>query len=213
MKCIAKGPEPGVFTDWKALASPDWAPTYSDLRGGEKKAVKTALMQEQGYLCCYCESQLIDDDSHIEHFKPQHLTDVDPLDYSNLLCSCQNRLDRGMPRHCGNLKSDWFDAYLLVSPMSQDCEARFSYSADGRIHARQEDDAAALATIEHLGLDIPKLNSLRSAAISPFLDDELSDEELSKFVQGYLLKDADGYFSPFWTAIHGLFGGAVEAVN
>jgi len=212
MKHIVKGLEPDVFSAWKALENPDWTPTYDDLRGAEKQAVKTALMQEQGYLCCYCERQLSDDDSHIEHFKPQHLADVDPLDYANLLSSCQNRLDKGVPRHCGNLKGDWFDAHLLVSPMSPDSEARFSYTADGRIHP-SADDAAALATIQHLGLDIPKLISLRSAAIAPFLDEDLSNEELSRFVEGYLLKDAEGHYAPFWTTIRGLFCGAVEVVN
>lgn len=212
MKYIVKGREPNVFVAWKALESPEWTPTYGDLRGAEKQAVKTALMQEQGYLCCYCERQLSDDDSHIEHFKPQHLADVDPLDYSNLLCSCQNRLDKGVPRHCGNLKGDWFDAHLLVSPVAPDSEARFSYTADGRIHP-SEDDAAAIATIEHLGLDIPKLVSMRSAAIDPFLDDDLSDDELSKFVEGYLLKDAGGRFAPFWTTIRSLFVGSVELAN
>lgn len=208
MKHIVKGVEPGVFTDWKALESPNWTPSYDDLRGAEKEAVKAALMHEQGYLCCYCECQLSNDDSHIEHFKPQHLPDVDPLEYANLLCSCQNRLEKGMPRHCGNLKGDWFDANFLVSPMSPDSEARFSYTADGRINP-SANDAAALATIEHLGLDIPKLVSMRSAAIAPFLDDELSNEELDRFVEGYLLKSAEGRFAPFWATIRGLFGGAV----
>lgn len=212
MKHIVKGLEPDVFSAWKTLENPNWTPTYDDLRGAEKQAVKAALMQEQGYLCCYCERQLSEDDSHIEHFKPQHLADVDPLDYANLLCSCQNRLDKGVPRHCGNLKGDWFDAHLLVSPMFPDSEARFSYTADGRIHP-SADDPAALATIQHLGLDIPKLISLRSAAIAPFLDEDLSDEELSRFVDGYLLKDAEGRYSPFWTTIRGLFCGAVEVVN
>lgn len=212
MKYIVKGREPDVFADWKALESPDWIPTYDDLRGAEKKAVKTALMQEQGYLCCYCERQLSDDDSHIEHFKPQHLADVDPLEYANLLSSCQNRLDKGVPRHCGNLKGDWFDAHLLVSPMSPDSEARFSYTADGRINP-SANDAAALATIEHLGLDIPKLVSMRSAAIAPFLDGDLSDDELNTFVEGYLLPNAEGRFAPFWTTIRSLFGGTVEFAN
>ncbi|MDF9904984.1 UNVERIFIED_ORG: uncharacterized protein (TIGR02646 family) [Pseudomonas reinekei] len=208
MKFIVKGPEPGIFAAWKALENPDWTPTYDDLRGIEKQAVKTALMQEQGYLCCYCERQLSDDDSHIEHCKPQHLADVDPLDYANLLCSCQNRLDKGVPRHCGNLKGDWFDEHLLVSPIAPDSETRFSYTADGRIHPKPR-DAAAKATIDHLGLDIPKLVSMRSAAIDPFLDDDLSDDELIRFVEGYLLKDVEGRFAPFWTTIRGLFGRAV----
>lgn len=55
MKYIVKNVEPQAFTDWKALANEDWKPSYDKLSGVEKQVVKTALMQEQGYLCCYCE--------------------------------------------------------------------------------------------------------------------------------------------------------------
>ncbi|MGD9659786.1 MAG: retron system putative HNH endonuclease [Porticoccaceae bacterium] len=204
MKYIVKGTEPPELTAWKRPAIEDWQPTYADLRGAEKQAVKKALMQEQGYLCCYCERQLIDGDSHIEHFKPQSDPTVDPLDYANLLCSCQNKLDKGEPRHCGNLKGDWFDDLLLVSPMAPDCESRFTYTADGRIYPANQDPAAK-ETIEHLGLDLPKLVSLRAAAIAHFLDDELTGEELSLFIEGYLQRDTEGHFNQFWTTIHSLF--------
>lgn len=68
MKHFVKNGEPALFSQWKASATDDWKPTYQDLRGDEKEAVKESLMKEQGYICCYCERRLIDSDSHIEHF-------------------------------------------------------------------------------------------------------------------------------------------------
>lgn len=55
MKHIVKAEEPEELVNWKALANEDWQPTYDDLRGTEKRAVKNSLMAEQGYICCYCE--------------------------------------------------------------------------------------------------------------------------------------------------------------
>jgi len=211
MKHIAKQAEPQAFTDWKALASEVWQPTYADLSGAAKKAVKEALMAEQGYICCYCERRLTDDDSHIEHFRPQSDPEVDPLDFDNMLCSCQNRIDKGEPRHCGNLKSNWFDHHLLVSPLEPDCENRFAFTGDGHIKPAAEDDQGASETIARLGLDIAKLNALRSKAIEPFLDDDLSIDEMRTFVSGYLARDTSGQFGEFWTTIRYLFGGFVVA--
>ena len=206
MKHITKGREPAELTAWKALENEDWSPTYDGLSGAEKRAVKRALMQEQGYICCYCERRLTEHDSHIEHFKPQSDEAVDPLDYSNLLCSCQNQLEKGEPRHCGNLKGDWFDERLLVSPMEPECEQRFQFTWDGNIYPAPGDGAAGV-TITKLGLDLPKLVSMRAAAIEPFLNEELSDDELALFIDGYLQQGETGQYSPFWTMIYSLFTG------
>lgn len=116
MKFIIKGNEPKEFKDWKDLANEDWQPTYDILSNPEKNAVKKSLMAEQGYICCYCERRLEDNDSHIEHLKPQSNPAVDPLDYGNMLCSCQDQIKKGEPRHCGNLKDDWYDEEMLISP-------------------------------------------------------------------------------------------------
>lgn len=211
MKYIMKQAEPQALAEWKAKADENWQPIYANLRGEEKTAVKNALMKEQGFICCYCERRLTRNDSHIEHFRPQGDHSVDPLDYTNLLCSCQDQLKKGEPRHCGNLKGDWFDPHLLISPLRRDCESRFSFTGDGRIAPAEEDDAAAVETIKQLGLNIPKLNALRAQAIEPFLDDALTVEEFKRFVASYLLKDAAGCFGEFWTTIRYLFGGSVAA--
>lgn len=207
MKPIQKGAEPKIFQDWKAQANSDWTPTYEDLRGKEKAAVKTALMVEQGYLCCYCERKIDDPDSHIEHFQPQHLDTVDPLDFDNMLCSCQKERAAGEPLHCGAIKANWFDPDLLVSPLDPDCATRFRFTLDGRIKPHQTPDLAAETTISKLGLDLPKLNALRAGAIAPFMEADLTAPELEQFVQGYLQPSETGEFSPFWTTIEQLFGG------
>lgn len=209
MKCIVKQDEPPKFRSWKAEANANWQPTYADLRGKEKQEVKQSLMAEQGFLCCYCERRLTEDDSHIEHFRPQSDPQCDPLDYGNLLCSCQNTIAKGAPRHCGNLKNEWFDEGLLISPLVEGCEGRFAFAGDGQIRSSNPDDLAASVTIKKLGLDTPKLNDLRKKAIGPFTDAALSDDELRAFVVGYLDRKQGVMFGEFWTAIRHLFGAHV----
>jgi uncharacterized protein (TIGR02646 family) len=205
MKHIVKGPEPEAFTGWKALANEDWKPTFENLSGEPKAAVTAALMREQGHICCYCERRLVENDAHIEHFKPQNDADVDALDFSNMLFSCQNKIKKGEPRHCGNLKGGWFDPVLLVSPFHPDCMSRFSYWGNGSIHPANPEDQGASTTIEKLGLGIPKLNALGEKAIEPFLDETLTDDEVQRFASAYLEPDAEGRFGEFWTTVQYLF--------
>ena len=202
MKHIVKAEEPEELVNWKALANEDWQPTYADLQNPEKQIVKKSLMAEQGYICCYCERRLLDDDSHIEHLQPQSDNSVDPLDYGNMLCSCQNQIKQGDPRHCGNLKSNH---PISITPLDANCESHFVYTHDGEIQPEPPDNGPAQQTIEILGLDIPKLNAARRMVIEPFLDPELNTDDFTRFVAGYLDTDQAEY-GEFWTTINCLFG-------
>ncbi|MGK7879186.1 MAG: retron system putative HNH endonuclease [Crocosphaera sp.] len=210
MKYIKKQAEPSSLREWKEQGNENWRPTYGALRKKLKDSIKQALMKEQGYLCCYCEQELTLNDSHIEHFKPQSDPTVDPLDFSNMLCSCQEQLKKGEPRHCGNLKGNWFDENVLISPLDPNCETRFKFTADGYIQPLKEQDNAGLITIEKLGLNIPKLRDLRRQAIEPFLDETLSIEDFKLFVKGYLSTSSDGKIGEFWTTIDYLFGKYID---
>ena len=111
------------------------------------------------------------------------------LDYQNLHCSCQREVPKGEPRQCGHLKRNWFDEALLISPLDEGCERRFRYTANGDIFPRADGDVGAETTIRRLGLDLPKLRDLRSAAIDAFHD--LSVEEIRQMLgrepgEGYL---------------------------
>jgi len=128
------------------------------------------------------------------------------LDFGNMLCSCQNQLREGEPRHCGNLKADWFHEKLLVSPLDPSCEGRFVYAADGVIYPKETRDRGASETIKHLGLAIPFLNEMRKRVIEPFLEPDLSAEEIARFVAGYTQPRDDGTLEPFPTTIRYIFG-------
>lgn len=205
MKHITKGPEPEEFTDWKALANDNWQPTYGNLGGDEKTAVKKALMEDQGCICCYCERKLNDEDSHIEHVIPQSKNTSAALDFANMACSCQKPKTKGLPLHCGNKKDNWHEANFFISPFDHDCEECFVFTSDGHIYPAEHRNEAAKETISRLGLDIPKLVAMRADTIEPFLDENLTSEEFHAFVVGYLQKTAGGTFNEFWTTIKYLF--------
>lgn len=210
MRYIQKAAEPQVFSDWKALANEDWQPSYDVLPGNIKKAVYRSLLVEQGYICCYCERELVEGDYHIEHLNPQHLHTGDGLNYSNFLCSCLNKTVKGEPLHCGKLKDDPENCrklrdidILKVHPLQEDCSSHFSFSGIGEIKGETD---SGTQTIKRLGLDIKKLNDMRKEALEPFLD-PISDTEFLEFVEGYLKPSATGRLNPFQTMITCLFGG------
>ncbi len=195
MKYIIKGTEPDSFKDWKSSGDKK----YNDLINPIKSDVKKSLLVEQGYICCYCEQKISSDSSHIEHLKPKD-RDKFPelqLDYTNMLCSCQKQLAKGEPRHCGNSKDN---KTILIYPLQNYCEIKFKYGFNGSI---EHIDEVSKETINHLQLDIDKLNDLRKNAIEPFIFD-ISDEEAQIFAREYL-KQKDGKYNEFYTTIKYLF--------
>jgi hypothetical protein len=66
-------------------------------------------------------------------------------------------------------------------------------------------DQDAKDTIKILGLDINKLSDMRRSAVSPFLSNEIDDNEFQLFVVGYLAQDQDGKRNAFCSMIEFLF--------
>jgi len=211
MKYIEKYPEPQELLDWKEndkmykRGHPNW----DRIPSGVKQTVRETLLAEQGYICCYCERIIQEGDCHIEHIKPKGAPEYEHFlaEYDNLLCSCQFELAKGEPKHCARRKGNWYDEELFISPLQPNCETRFKYTHDGHIYATIENDKAANCTIENLHLKLDKLNALRRAAIEPFLDETLSQDELNAFVNGYLADKIhnNGKYNPFYTTIKYLF--------
>lgn len=214
MKYIRKTSDPKHFTEWKAQANKDWRPRYGNMLGDIKDPLKQALLNEQGWICCYCERRIENmDDAHVEHFIPQHLCSSAALAYENMLCSCQEALEEDEtrqrePLHCGHLKGGDFPEGL-VSPQDPTCERRFRYTHNGQILPASEADIGVDATIACLGLNIDRLQALRRSAVEPFLDPLLKPpltlDELQGFVRSYLARGSDGRYESFWTTIAYLF--------
>ena len=205
MKYIVKHPRPQALADWMAQANENWQPDYGNMPTELKGQVRRALMAEQGGICCYCEQELIDRDSHIEHLVPQRLLDqAGALDYGNMLCSCQREVPKGAPLRCGNAKNGWYEPGLMVSPLDPGCEARFAYTGDGRIMPSAQDRPGAKETIDRLNLDGSELRRARARAIAPFLDGDISNEQVRDFAAHYL-HPQNGQFAAFYTTIRYLF--------
>lgn len=197
MRYIVKTSEPESFTQWKDLANDDWQPSYKELSGPVKRDVYQSLLDEQGYICCYCERELVDKDYHMEHLNPQCEHSGDDLDYDNLLCSCQNKIKKGSPRHCGNAKDD---IRLQIHPLQEDCQQQFTYKANGKIDGEND---IAKQTIKDLALDLNKLSDLRAKAMEVFLDSELTDDDLREFVEVYTANNEQ--LNPFVSAVEYVF--------
>lgn len=224
MKYIPKGHEPANFSEWKAQANENWQPTWDALRGSEKSDVHQALLQEQGYICCYCGMRIDLNISHIEHFKPRkHFPDL-ALDYSNFLSSCpgegqdnaESILQNPDPKqpethilgeHCGHQKASWYDSALTVSPQDPNCADHFRYTGLGEIlpTADLALNAAAQETIKRLRLDHPKLEASRRSALQGIVailnDASISSAELQKLADAYEQIDSEGKYVRFCGAV------------
>jgi uncharacterized protein (TIGR02646 family) len=197
MKQIAKNNEPQAIIDWKDDASDEWQPTYRD---APKPILRQNLAGEQGYICCYCNQDISDDDFHIEHFRPQHpYTDLE-LEYVNLHASCIKNKPKGSPSHCGDAKGNWFDNTLTLSPLENN-ESSFRYSYNGDIEAAIPN---ASDMIEQLNLKDESLKAKRLAELSGILDENFiesaSNAELLTLFDRVSRK-IDGKYQPFLVAI------------
>lgn len=196
MRYIRKRAEPSKLTAFKALANDDWKPTYCNLKTDVKKTIIDSLLDEQYYICCYCESELKEDDCHIEHVIPRHVEGVYDLDYSNLACSCVKCFERKIPMHCGHAKNN---ALISVTPYDEGCENRFFYRADGYIYAK-DDDEDAKNTINILNLNIPKLKDLRAKVLSVYINYSEDDHSVKSIMEEDM-KPINGKLPPYVSMI------------
>jgi uncharacterized protein (TIGR02646 family) len=214
MRFIQKRQEPSEFTIWKKKANADWQPNWDNFQKPEKIIVHNALLEEQGYICCYC-GQLIDQiNRHIEHFQPRTSYPELSLSYGNFLASCpgypsddnQQTQSPNQPREfCGHKKDAWYEPDLTVSPLHQDCASYFRYTEVGEILPTREPRKAkaAGATIQELGLNHAVLTLSRKRLINGVLQDieSLTAKEIQQLIDLYDRPDNAGKFTPFCTAL------------
>jgi uncharacterized protein (TIGR02646 family) len=183
---------PQAFEEWKNQENPK---TWEDLPSRpptspeedicyySKSELRGVLLQEQGFLCCYCQQQIPHNErTVIEHLKPksnpqfQHLL----FDYTNLLACCHgieaNESTRVTPSFCGHRKDN---EVLSVEPTQPDCASYFNYTFKfDPENPKVEIDVADLDEIHRhsiegiLGLNEAKLCNMRGAVLSAVIFDE-----------------------------------------
>jgi uncharacterized protein (TIGR02646 family) len=214
MRFIQKGQEPQSFAEWKQQANSAWQPQWNNFQKPQKLEVHAALLNEQGYLCCYCGQRIAQPTSHIEHLQPRTHYPTLSLTYSNLLASCPGYPEEEEPQpnqtkppqeFCGQKKGDWHDSALMVSPLMPDCADYFRYTGAGEILPTQAPTmmTAAAVTIEKLGLNHPKLEASRRKAIEGILVnfEQLTEEDIRKLIADFDQPDVSGQLTPFCAAV------------
>jgi len=201
MKYIPKDSsrEPESMRRWKQLAVNDPNYDYEYLPSKERKDLLDALIEEQGYICCYCGMEISDETSHVEHLTPQSSDPDLSLEYTNLLASC-GISEKYRPKyysvlhckeHCGQKRKD---SNLSIKPIDSDCETKFRYTGVGEILPKDD------LSVKNLNLNYTELINLRKAAIEAaksLLEEDFSNDEIDLFVKSFEKRDHDGKFQPF----------------
>jgi len=205
MKHIQKQEEPAELTTWKENDKMylRGLPKWKRFGAAYKQPVHAALLEEQGGICCYCGIGVTLETSHVEHFRPRTFYPDMQFEYDNLLCSCQRKLQKEEPKHCGNTKGSWFVEGITVSPLDPDCEERFEYLGDGSVR-EVGGDQGAKESIQRLDLDGDKLRELRKAAITAAFTgvDMMDNNSLKQTFKAYSQRSpVTNCFQPFCMAI------------
>jgi len=207
MKWIDKRTPLSSFEQWKSsfAKTKGRAPQFDDLIGEPRQTLKENLLKEQGYICCYCMSEIDLWNVHIEHFIPRSAPKRDPakylgqdieLGYENLFLSCEG--EHFQRDRCGRYKDD-DPADNLLSPANPLSDSVFEYTVDGHISSKKP-QAANLITAANL--ESAALIRHRDTAIytSGFFDDDF-EEKKEDLLRLYESKDEQGAFTPFCMAI------------
>lgn len=195
MRYIQKIAEPPFFTTWKHQFHRinGRQPVYEDLKGTDiYLRLKESLLQEQGYLCCYCEKYIGTSDYYtdcdIEHFMPRHpdkryLTTAEcsvcenaQMDYTNMLASCKGEW-RDSLDHCNHKKDNWFNFKTCVSPTDVRIKTIFGYTTEGKIFPIDGNKYGSDMQ-KHMNLNSEILKRQRRDAYVTVLEQEFDDEEL-----------------------------------
>ncbi len=155
---------PPELTDWLALESPDWQPSYP-FPGDIRQPVVDELWEAQRALCVYCGRRLDRDRPeriHVEHFRPRSSYPALSVDLANLFLSCGPEEEAGTPSEtCGHAKGDRFDEAGCIEPEYPACTHRFRFLLSGEVASRSDDDAAVGTMIKLLNLNHRELRKDR----------------------------------------------------
>lgn len=166
MKQIIKTTPPDEFSEY--LKTP--GVSYNNLSGTIKTSLRKRLLEDQGYICCYC-GQRIDNNEHtkIEHIKCQEKYVELSLCFENMLVSCdggeQDREHRIKPPHKLHCDAKKANEEIPVSPLNKDIEKYLCYFEDGTVKGKGD---TGKELIRVLGLDAKFLNTQRKNAIDQY---------------------------------------------
>jgi len=154
---IKKNEPPGEFIRYAKSSGA----CFDGMDSAVKATLRTALLQEQKYLCAYCMTSLEDLYKYvkIEHYVPR---DADnELAYKNLLAVCCG--NAGKPKTAQTCDTRKGNTILQIDPQNQHHMADIFYDGNGKIYIKNKEWQADLDDV--LNLNCPELQAGRKAAL------------------------------------------------
>jgi len=188
---IDKRTEPSTLTEFRA--NPANHQSYDGIDFKDKKGceeqqsgnLRRYLLEEQGYLCCYCLSRIGCERSKIEHFKPQSKYPQLQINYKNLFIACSGDADPEF--HCDTRKDDQdlSSVNLLIN-----IENQIFYERTGKIKSGSPSLEKELTEI--LNLNSPVLIGQRQQAYSNFIE-QIRKKPRGTWTKSFIQKMIDKY--------------------
>ena len=159
MKQIIKTKEPTSLTNYRASISKEDLNSlekFDTTPSKVKNELRDKLLDEQGFICCYCMNRIGTANSKIEHFKSRSIFRENQLDYINLFVACLGGEGYSPNKHtCDTKKSN--DILHHINLLS-DIENGIFYKKDGYIYSNNQDINDELNRVLNLNYEILKAN-------------------------------------------------------
>lgn len=187
MRRIRKGQEPKSWSEYR-LSTPG-----ADFDGAPKADLRKALLDEQGYVCCYCMGRIDESTTRIEHRRPRQKYPKEQFDYRNLLAACPGGEGQDSElHHCDKHKHNE-EITLDPADPNKDIEGKIRYrDASGEIDS--DDPQIRHDLVETLRLNLEHLKKARQEVLDGFKlgferkhkgdwSAEIIDRELKKWTE------------------------------
>lgn len=193
MRKIVKEQEPSA---WTAFRTTPGVTKYQRI-----PELAEALLNEQKYVCAYCETRISLEKSRIEHIKARSIHPNLQLDYTNMVICCEGGTKNG-GIHCDNAKGNKEVSFDLFG------DALFesiSYSTRGEIKSSNSDWSREINDV--LNLNAPLICINREQASTAVLSNlrGLNPTEKRRAIKAYKDKikqgDAEGKYPPYGSYI------------
>lgn len=197
MRHIVKTTPPQEFLDYCATPGV----SFGNLSGASKIALRQRLLEDQGYICCYC-GRRIDNNFHtkIEHIKCQENNKDLALCFENMLASCdggeQDRENRVRPKHKVHCDAKKENEDIPISPLDEHIEEYLMFFDDGTVKGKGD---IGKELVRILGLDTNYLTIQRRNAIENYKILPISDWRTE--IERLKIKGSDGKYEEFCFAL------------
>lgn len=173
--------------------------TQDGCEENEALNLRKQLLEEQGYICCYCMQRIYCKTSKIEHFKSQeHYRDLQ-IDYNNLFIACMGgKSQKDSEQHCDTKKANQdLNAINLLSNIEN--EIKYIKKGKDKIEI-SSDNSQIQSDIEILNLNLEVLQKNRKEAldnaISKLKNKNFKTQQIKEVISKYENKE-NSKFEPF----------------